>query len=234
MTDQLDLTDLRRELDSAGISDLDGLLHKLRADGVGAEPPSEEVLTDAGPGAVPTAGPKPMQTPAVDLIIDGDRHDARVYAELAGRGLTYAPGVDAQREPVLYGFSTPTGLTEHLAAAEPLAFEMAGDIGTTNPDSLSGVSRYFEHAGQGGDQLSNNPGRAWRDLTQVRRGFLGLGNWNDIISSVDWCRWDLMLYEHVGYGGARLFLRAGRTYNQLSDFGWNDVASATGNFGTRR
>ena len=27
---------------------------------------------------------------------------------------------------------------------------------------------------------------------------------------------------------------AGRTYNQLSDFGWNDVASATANFGTRR
>ena len=159
---------------------------------------------------MPTPGPQPMHTPAVDLIIDGDRHDARVHTELAGRGLTYAPGVDARREPVLYAFSSPTGLTEHLAAAEPLAFEMAGDIGTTNPDSLSAVSRYFEHAGQGGDQLSNNPGRAWRDLTQVRRGFLGLGNWNDVISSVDWCRWDLMLYEHVGYGGARLFLRAGR------------------------
>jgi hypothetical protein len=234
MTDQLDLTDLRRELDSAGISDLDGLLRRLRADGIGAEPTAEEVLAAAGPEAAPSSAAKPMQEPAVDLIIDGDRHDAGVYAELSGRGLLYTPGVDARREPVLYGFTDPAGLTEHLAVAEPLAVEMAGDIGTSNPDSLSGVSRYFEHAGQGGDQLGNNPGRSWRDLTQVRRGFLGLGNWNDVISSVDWCRWDLMLYEHVGYGGARLFLRAGRTYNQLSDFGWNDVASATANFGTRR
>ena len=39
MTDQLDLTDLRSELDSAGISDLDGLLRRLRADGVGANRP---------------------------------------------------------------------------------------------------------------------------------------------------------------------------------------------------
>ena len=234
MTDQLDLTDLRRELDSAGISDLDGLLRRLRAEGVVADDAIEDNIADTEPGAAPSPIPKPMRTPAVDLIIDGDRHDAGVYAELAGRGLTYSPGVDAKREPVLYGFTTAAGLSEHLAATEPLAFELAEDIGTTNPDSLSGVSRYFEHAGQGGDQLSNNPGRAWRDLTQVRRGFLGLGNWNDFISAVDWCRWDLMLYEHVGYGGARLFLRAGRTYNRLSDFGWNDVASATANFGTRR
>ena len=175
-----------------------------------------------------------MQAPAVDLIIDGDRHDAGVYAELAGRGLTLHPGRRCAAGARALRLHDPAGLTEHLAVAEPLAVELAGDIGTTNPDSLSGVSRYFEHADQGGDQLGNNPGRAWRDLTQVRRGFLGLGNWNDVISAVDWCRWDLMLYEHVGYGGARLFLRAGRTYNRLSDFGWNDVASATANFGTRR
>ncbi len=234
MTDQLDLSDLRHELDRAGISDLDGLLRRLRTDGVGARAATEDVLPDTEPGTTATPAPKPMGTPVVDLIIDGDRHDAHVHRELAGQGLTYTPGVDAKREPVLYAFTSPSGLTQHLAVAEPLSDTVAEDIGTTNPDSLSGVSRYFEHADQGGDQLSNNPGRAWRDLTQVRRGFLGLGNWNDIISAVDWCRWDLMLYEHVGYGGARLFLRAGRTYNRLSDFGWNDVASAVANFGTRR
>ena len=43
MTDQLDLTDLRRELDSAGISDLDGLLRRLRTEGVGAEAATEDV-----------------------------------------------------------------------------------------------------------------------------------------------------------------------------------------------
>ena len=134
---------------------------------------------------------------------------------------------------MLYGFSSPP-VSPSTWLRRSRSRSSGGRHRHHQPGLAVRVSRYFEHAGQGGDQLSNNPGRAWRDLTQVRRGFLGLGNWNDVISSVDWCRWDLMLYEHVGYGGARLFLRAGRTYNQLSDFGWNDVASATANFGTRR
>ena len=67
-----------------------------------------------------------MRTPVVDLIIDGDRHDAGVHAELAGLGLTYTPGVDAKREPVLYGFTTPGGLSEHLAATEPLVVRAGG------------------------------------------------------------------------------------------------------------
>lgn len=234
MTDQLDLTELRRQVADEGVADLDGLLRRLHAEGIGAGDALEEDVAGDGAVTAPPSVRQPMRTPALDLVIDGDRHDPSVYRELAGRDLTYLPGTDGHREPILYAFTTPSGLSDHLAATAPLSTALGDDIGTTNPDSLSTTSVYFEHADQGGDRLSNNPGRAWRDLTRVRRGFLGLGDWNDVISSVDWCRWDVMLYEHVGYGGARLFLRAGRTYNRLSDFGWNDVASSVANFGTRR
>lgn len=173
--------------------------------------------------------PPPLRHQPAHMLwtLDGERHEPTVVNELDGQALYSTPAMDSTGEPMLHSFTTLEGLRTFLST------EAAGDIGTTNPDSLSGVSRYFEHAGFSGDTLSNNPGYTWRDLTQVRRGFLGLGNWNDIITGVDWCRWDISLYEHVNYGGSQLYLRAGRTYNNISEFGWNDRASATVNWGRR-
>lgn len=228
MTQQLDPVELRRQLDAAEISDLDTLLARLAES-------SDHTVEDAAPdeGEVPPAG-RPVSAPVVDLILDGERHGPAVFAELAGTDLHATPGVDAAGEPVLYAFTTRAALTAHLSATEVKPSHDEGDIATSNPNSLSPVSTYFEHAGLGGDRLSNNPARAWQDLTRVRRGFLGLSNWNDLISSVDWCRWDIVLYEHINYGGRRLYLPAGRTYKFLFNYGWNDVASATANLGYRR
>lgn len=174
-----------------------------------------------------TPAPVPHQPPQMLWTLDGERHEPTVINELDGQALYSTPATDGSGEAVLHSFTGLEGLRTFLST------EAAGDIGTTNPDSLSGVSRKFEQAGFSGDTLSNNPGFAWPDLTQVRRGLLGLGNWNDIITSVDWCRWDTSLYEHVNYGGSQLYLRAGRTYNNISEFGWNDRASATVNWGRR-
>lgn len=161
----------------------------------------------------------------MQVVIDGETNAPEVVHEFDGRALHSTPGTDSRGEAVLYCFTSMEGLSEHLVAAP------RHDIGTTNPDSLSELSYYYEHDDAGGDWLQNGPARAWRDLTRVQRGLFG--NWNDIISSVNWCRWDISLYEHINYGGSQLYLPAGKTYFHLSRYGWNDRASATVNWGRR-
>jgi hypothetical protein len=229
-TSQTDIERTIRELlSSERITSLDGLIERLvrasarRLDNEDTLLVLAETLWREQREAT---RPKPHRPPEMNLYVDRQRHDPARIGEFDGRALYFAPDFDAKGDPVMYGFTTAAGLQAHLAAPRH-------DIGTSNPDSLTPLARYAEHDDQQGDWLWNNPGRAWRDLTRVSRGYLGLGNWNDIVSSVDWCRWDISLYEHVNYGGSQLYLRAGRTYNHLSAFGWNDRASATVNWGTR-
>jgi hypothetical protein len=220
-------TELRNQLAAEGVDSLDALVRRLARTVSPFSAEDEDDLAAVEKGQTSRAAQPPKHTPPKTAwFLDGDRHEPEVITELNGTALYSAVGSDRHGEPALHSFTSLQGLQSHLRAA-------AGDIGTSNPDSLSPLARYFEHAGQGGDLLQNNPGRAWHDLTQVRHGFLGLGNWNDLISSVDWCRWDISLYEDINYGGSQLYLRAGRTYNNLSDFGWNDRASATVNWGQR-
>lgn len=222
-------TELRNQLAAEGVDSLDTLVRRLAAT---VSPLSSEEEDDlaavkgAQSARVTAQPPKPHTPPQTAWFLDGDRHGPGVIAELTGTALYSTVGTDAHGEPALHSFTSLRGLQSHLRAGD-------GDIGTSNPDSLSPISRYFEDINQGGDLLQNNPGRAWHDLTQVRHGFLGLGNWNDLVSSVDWCRWDITLYENINYGGSQLYLRAGRTYNNLTDFGWNDRASAVVNWGQR-
>jgi hypothetical protein len=218
--------ELKNRLAAAGVDSLDTLVSRLAATVSPLSVADQDDLAAVENAPEATQPPKPHTPPKTAWFLDGDRHEPEVITELNGTALYSTVGSDKHGDPALHSFTSLQGLQAHLRAGD-------GDIATTNPDSLSPMARYFEHAGQGGDLLQNNPGRAWHDLTQVNHGFLGLGNWNDLISSVDWCRWDISLYEHINYGGSQLYLAAGRTYNNLSDFGWNDRASATVNWGRR-
>lgn len=87
---------------------------------------------------------------------------------------------------------------------------------------------FFEHIGEGGDVECLAPARAYPNLLQVGRvkvGWWCTTDWNDVISSVSWCRWDVTLYEHINYGGSQLFLPAGCNTPNLVELGWNDRAS---------
>jgi hypothetical protein len=109
-------------------------------------------------------------------------------------------------------------------------------ICTSNPDSLPEQARFFEHVGEHGDIRSLPPSRAYPDLTRVGRKKVGwwyTTDWNDVISSVSWCRWDVSLYEHINYGGSQLWLPAGCNTPNLVQLGWNDRASAIVNWGRR-
>lgn len=80
--------------------------------------------------------------------------------------------------------------------------------------------------------------RGYQDLTEVCKGFLCTGDWNDVISSFR-C-WSTpfqfnnvcVLYEHVGYWGLTLTsVGSGRecfAYYQLDSVGFNDITSSVG------
>ncbi|MDF3313695.1 hypothetical protein P3H15_53485 [Rhodococcus sp. T2V] len=236
---------LKQTLTEAGVTSIEALVEKYTAKRE-TQLFVEDRLSFVASGARQldeAVAPKPHTPPEMNLTIDGESHDPAVITELDGRPLYSTPGIDSKGDPVLHSFTSPAGMFEHLANTpwEPHASfpsnsdRAAGDIGTTNPDSLPALSYYFENAYKGGDWLQNGPGRAWRDLRRVPRGIFHLGDWNDIISSVDWCRWDISLYEHPGYQptASQLYLRAGRTYYYLAEFGWSDKASSTVNWGQR-
>ena len=222
---------VRQALTEAKIDSLDTLVSHL-VDLSTRQLRDEDHLLMIGGGS--SESTKPHQPPEMNLVIDGEQHAPSVITQFNGRALYSTPGVDSNGDPVLYSFTTLSSFNDHLTTARhqflKVRFEL---VETSNPDTLSDLSYYYEHDSGEGDWLQNGPGRAWRDLTRVRRGFGGFGDWNDIISSVNWCRWDISLYEHVGYGGSILYLPAGRTYPNLRRFGWNDRASSTVNWGRR-
>ncbi|GAA1518766.1 hypothetical protein GCM10009827_037490 [Dactylosporangium maewongense] len=251
-------SEIRNSLSESGIDSLDALVRRL-ASSPAAQPAHEDYLpmteeSDRNSSPEEPRPPKPHRPPEMNLVIDGEHHDPAVIAEFNGRALYSTPGFDAKREPTLYSFTTRASLHDHLVNtrydtlrnARPetarrrngAVLTGADDIGTSNPDSLPEISYYFEHESRQGDWLQNGPGRGWSNLKLVGRGFLNLGDWDNIISSVDWCRWDVSLFDWPGFrGGAlpnsELYLRAGRTTYHLSELGWNDRASCTANWGIR-
>lgn len=103
---------------------------------------------------------------------------------------------------------------------------------TTNPDSLSPVAVFWEDAGEQGDSLSLDPGFGYTDLSQVHRGFLGTQNWNDVISSLSWCRFDVSLFDAINWTGNEFFAVKGCNTPDLAPFGWSDEAASIANWGT--
>ena len=99
-------------------------------------------------------------------------------------------------------------------------------------------SYVYEHANFQGDRLTlefNRGCEGWdyapqsyARLSAVPRGFLGFGDWNDIVSSVWVEHGTCILYEHryfgVLEGGSTLTLT--QTQGSLSPWGWNDLASS--------
>jgi hypothetical protein len=103
----------------------------------------------------------------------------------------------------------------------------------SNPDELPETAFFWYDWHESGDSISLQPATAYPDLTKVRHGFLNLGTWNDVISSVSWCRWDVSLFWDINYGGPQLWLPAGCNTPNLADLGWNDKASTIVNWGQR-
>lgn len=95
------------------------------------------------------------------------------------------------------------------------------------------VIRMYEHVLWGGDSLELGPMLAYSDLTKVGRGFLGLGDWNDIISSLWLTHSHVVCWEHTHHQGSALI--TGRyahfVHDNLVTYGWNDRISSVLNCG---
>ena len=146
------------------------------------------------------------------------------------------------------GGMTLAAFTSHermIAEAKHLSMSLGGTmvrpqleqgICQQPPDNLPEQACFFEHTNEGGDVICLPPARAYPDLTRVGRNkvfWWYTTDWNDVVSSVSWCRWDVSLYEHINYGGSALYLTAGCNTPNLVELGWNDRASAIVNWGQR-
>jgi len=193
------------------------------------------------PDQLPLAPPIVHRYPAVPLSVDGKLLQAPEELDAwHGKPLYYTP-VRKETGIALAAFSArdamlaeARALRTNPAPAQSLAsFE---HLCTSNPDSLPEQVCFFEHIGEGGDVKCLAPARAYPNLLQVGRvkvGWWYTTDWNDVISSVSWCRWDVTLYEHINYGGSQLFLPAGCNTPNLVELGWNDRASGVVNWGSR-
>lgn len=156
-------------MEDSGIDSFDALVERL-AD-IGRPILHEDHVMVIGgiqaEGAPPP--PKPHQPPEMPVVLEDETNEPRVVREFDGQELYSTPGVNAKGDSVLYSFTTLEALQGHLIGARH------SDICTANPDSLPELSYYYEDDDLGGDRLQNGPGRAWRDLRRLRRGFLGHG-----------------------------------------------------------
>lgn len=132
--------------------------------------------------------------------------------------------LESRRTETDYG-----GISPQFTPPTPQIPEPGGELPPFGQGSSSGQSipstYLYEDVDFKGACLTLPNNRAFYDLTDVGRGFLGLGDWNDVISSVQMLGTTLcILFEHVHRGGASLTLHGG-THN-LVPFGWNDRVSS--------
>jgi hypothetical protein len=218
--------DIREFLKKESISNLDQLISRAAATPLEREAPLPLAFTSFGNGANSPA-PKPHRPPQMDWYLDGQRHDPAKIGELNGQALHSTPGSDAKGNQVLHSFTSVKKLYDHL---QPSATR---SLAPRDVSQLPAIAVFYSDINFGGDRISLDPGYSYVDLTKVHRGFLHLQNWNDIISCVAPCRWDIMLLEDINGQGSRLYLNAGGSWPDLTQLGWNDRASMISNVGAR-
>lgn len=240
MTQQMErTTDKRRErfeaearakLKELGIDSIDALV-KRAAPRVTHE---VDLLTMSAVRADHDQAPRPHTPPQVRVVINGEVNEPKTVREFDGQALYSTPGLRGE-ELVLYMFTSMEKMSDHLRSQSrdlPLVRHET-TIGTSNPDGCPVNARYSENDHGGGDWLWNGPALGWLDLKKVGRGYFHLGDWNDIISSTDFCRWHVTLFDRPNYGGNRFEIPGGIAVNHLTPFGWNDCVSSTFNWGRR-
>ena len=88
---------------------------------------------------------------------------------------------------------------------------------------------FYEHPNMQGDQFDLDPEFAYSDLTGVSKGFLGLDDWNDKISSLWMERTKLtVLHEHVNFTGSTFTT----THHENNVGSFNDLTSSCPTWGT--
>ncbi|OEJ93569.1 hypothetical protein [Streptomyces thermolilacinus] len=180
---------------------------------------------------------------AVPLVLDGEpvEDEERMHADLAGP-LHLTP-LGRGNDTVLAAFTDRALMLEAVrrvdTAYEELTPEQAErarasfeKICVSNPTALDARVCFFEDAGEQGDVKCLGPGLGYPNLSRLSRGFLGTRNWNDVISSLSWCRFDVSLFDAFDWQGNEFFAPKGCTTPDLSRFGWGDRTASIVNWGS--
>jgi hypothetical protein len=177
------------------------------------------------------------RVPNVPLFLDGEMlEDPQEITKHNGRPLCYTP-LRMRVGIALAAFTDPQAMISEsrnlvrTTTEESITLASSEHICTTNPDSLGERVQFYEHINEDGDTIGLNPDRAYSDLTRVSHGLFG--DWNDVISSVGWCRWDVSLFQHTNFQGNELWLPAGCNTPNLDQLLWSDQASSIVNWGQR-
>ncbi len=192
---------------------------------------------------LPVVPPIVHRPPGIPLVLDGKLlKNPEEITSYNGTPLYYTP-LSSHSGLALGAFTSRDKMiaeAKHLAAslAENILQPQFEPIGVTNPDHLPEQVCFFEHINEEGDVLCLPPRSACPDLTRVGRSKLlwwYTNDWNDVISSVSLCRWDVTLFEHINFGGSQLWLPAvaAHNYRSLVELGWNDRTSSIVNWGQR-
>jgi hypothetical protein len=143
--------------------------------------------------------------------------------------LSYLTALVDRKEYLYHGYiQPPAGWMHSGNAAQPINPNPPHTVG--GPVKPEGA-RFYDDMHGGGDFVFVPPNRGCADLRKVGRGFLGLGDWNDVISSFDQYYASLtkhtcVLYEDINWAGDTLTSHeAGAFAGYLEHLGWNDRAS---------
>ncbi|GAA4932053.1 hypothetical protein ACFPM3_03660 [Streptomyces coeruleoprunus] len=179
--------------------------------------------------------------PVVPLVLDGEpvEDEERMHADLAGP--LHLTRLGQGDDVVLAAFTDREAMIAEArrqyagGATEPQDVKPKRSmehICTSNPSTLPAEVCFFEDAGEQGDVKCLGPMLGYRNLSRVRRGFLGTQNWNDVISSLSWCRFDVSLFDAFDWQGNEFFAPKGCNTPDLNRFGWGDRAASVVNWGT--
>jgi hypothetical protein len=151
------------------------------------------------------------------LIALDDRSTMETWWQLlALSGMTAAPV-----PPVAAVASGPT-----IAPQVPPMQGADSIPGSHFPQVPPGSCRFWSDMNYQGDEQMLGAGRQYSNLLDVGRGFLGAGDWNDVISSFLWSAHvtSVVLFEHIHFQGSSH--TSFTPHNFLDQVGWNDRASS--------
>lgn len=160
------------------------------------------------------------QAPDYPVIVDGVRYEPDEISRFNGQVLRFVWDERAEKEGVIYAFTTVEGLEQYLR--EQWGWPSSQES-TTSDGQIAGLwTNFYKHWWYGGAVFGSAPGVGWPDLRVAPAG------WNDRISSVQVATEasGATLYEHVNFGGAQFWMQSGSNYPVLWWHGWNDRASS--------
>jgi hypothetical protein len=208
-----------------------------------AADPRGSAVRDEGRGSA-VRGEQPRRlTPDTVRVLDGEpvEDEERMHADLAGP-LHLTP-LRRGGDMVLAAFTDRAAMLEAVRREERGYEELSPErreearaslkeICVSNPTVLDAHVCFFEDAGEQGDEECLGPELGFPNLSRVRRGFLGTQNWNDVISSLSWCRFDVSLFDAFDWQGNEFFAPKGCNTPDLARFGWGDRAASIVNWGS--